>query len=133
MPNITRYNAKDTTVIVDNVYITGLGESMVSFAKEEAVSELIVGAQGDIVKSEINNDIHTLTLTVQPTSPQLSHLISLKDRKKTFPVWVINKEMGVTLGGTKACINEMPEISLGASAEDVEITFSILDGSMKVK
>ncbi len=133
MPNIARYNAKDTTVIVDNVYITGLGESMVSFSKEEAVSELIVGAQGDIVKSEINNDIHTLTLTVQPTSPQLSHLISLKDRKKCFPVWVINKEMGVTLGGSQACINEMPEISLGASAEDIEITFSILDGSMKVQ
>ena len=133
MPNIARYNAKDTTVIVDNVYITGLGESMVSLSKEEAVSELIVGAQGDIVKSEINNDIHTLTLTVQPTSPQLSHLISLKDRKNCFPVWVINKEMGVTLGGSQACINEMPEISLGASAEDIEITFSILDGSMKVQ
>ena len=55
MANIARYNAKDTTVIVDNVYITGLGESMVSFSKEEAVSELIVGAQGDVVKSEINN------------------------------------------------------------------------------
>lgn len=133
MANIARYSAKDTTVIVDNVYITGLGESMVSFSKEEAVSELIVGAQGDVVKSEINNDIHTLTLSVQPTSPQLAHLIALKDRKDTFPVWVINKEMGVTLGGSQACINEMPEISLGASAEDIEITFSILDGSMKVQ
>lgn len=133
MANITRYNAKDTSVMVDGVFITGLGEDMITYSKEEAASELIVGAQGDVVKSEINNDIYTLTLTVQPTSPQLSHLISLKDRKDCFPVWVINKEMGITLGGTQACINEMPEIALGASAEDVEITFSILDGSMKVE
>ena len=133
MSNISRYNAKDTSVIVDNVFITGLGEDMISYSKEEAASELIVGAQGDVVKSEINNDIYTLSLTVQPTSPQLSFLMSLKDRKDTFPVWVINKEMGITLGGSQACINEMPEISLGASAEDVEFTFSILDGSMKVE
>lgn len=133
MANISRYNAKDTSVMVDGVFITGLGEDMISYSKEEAASELIVGAQGDVVKSEINNDIYTLSISVQPTSPQLQHLISLKDRKDCFPVWVINKEMGVTLGGTQACINEMPEISLGASAEDVEITFSILDGSMKVE
>lgn len=133
MANVTRYNAKDTTVIVDGVYITGLGEDMISFSKEENVSEFIVGAQGDIVRSEINNDIHTLTLTVQPTSPQLTHLIALKDRKGCFPVWVINKEMGITLGGSQACINELPEIALGASAEDIEFTFSILDGSMKAQ
>ena len=132
MANITRYNAKDTTVIVDNVYVTGLGEEMISYEKEEANSELIVGAQGDIIKSEINNSIYNLTLTVQPTSPQLKHLLSLKNRADTFPVWVINKALGVTLGGSKACINEMPEISLGAEAEDIEITFSVLDGDIKI-
>lgn len=132
MGTISRYNAKDTTVIVDGVYITGLGEDMISYAKEESTAEFVVGAQGDVVKSEINNDIYTLTLSVQPTSPQLSHLISLKDRKDCFPVWVINKEMGITLGGTQACINEMPEISLSAEAQDLEIVISILDGSIKV-
>lgn len=132
MPNVTQYNAKDTTVIVDGVHITGLGEDMISYEKEEAVSELIVGAQGDIIRSEINNDIYTLTLSVQPTSPQLRHLMSLKNRQETFPVWVMNKKLGLTLGGSKACINEMPEISLGAEAEDIEITFSVLDGDIKV-
>ena len=132
MSTISRYNAKDTVVVVDGVYITGLGEDMISYSKEESTAEFVVGAQGDVVKSEINNDIYTLTLSVQPTSPQLSHLISLKDRKDCFPVWVINKEMGITLGGTQGCINEMPEISLSAEAQDLEIVFSILDGSIKV-
>ncbi len=130
---ITRYNAKDTTIIVDEVYITGLGEDMISWEKEEQYFEPIVGAQGDIVKSEINNDLHTLTLTVQPTSPQLPFLLSLKNRKNPFPVWVINKEMGVTLGGSKANIMEMPEVSLGAEAEDIEISFCIFDGDIKAE
>lgn len=130
---ITRYNAKDTTIIVDEVYITGLGEDMISWEKEEQYFEPIVGAQGDIVKSEINNDLHTLTLTVQPTSPQLPFLLSLKNRKNPFPVWVINKEMGVTLGGSKANIMEMPEVSLGSEAEDIEISFCIFDGDIKAE
>ena len=133
MANVTRYNAKDTTIIVDGVYITGLGESMITYSKEEAVSEVIVGACGDVIKSEINNDIYTLTLAIQPTSPQLAHLISLKDRKDPFPVWVINKDMGITLGGAQGCINELPEIALGATAEDIEITFTILDGVLKAE
>lgn len=132
MANITRYNAKDTTVIVDGVHITCLGESMITYEKEEAVSELIVGAQGDIVRSEINNDIYNLTLAVQPTCPQLKHLMNLKNRKDTFPIWVMNKKLGLTLGGSKACINEIPEIALSAEAEDIEIVFSVLDGNIKI-
>lgn len=131
MATITRYNAKDTTVIVDNVYITGLGEDMISWEKEEQYFEPVVGAQGDVIKSEINNDLHTLTITVQPTSPQLSFLLSLKDRKEEFPIWVINKELGITLGGSKANIMEMPEIALGAEAEDIEISFCVFDGNIK--
>lgn len=133
MATITRYNAKDTTVIVDNVYVTGLGEDMISWEKEEQYFEPVVGAQGDVIKSEINNDLHTLTITVQPTSPQLSFLLGLKDRKEEFPVWVINKELGITLGGSKANIMEMPAVSLGATAEDVEISFCVFDGSIKAE
>lgn len=131
MANISRYNAKDTAVVVDGVYITGLGEDMISWEKEEQYFEPVVGAQGDIVKSEINNDIYTLTITVQPTSPQLSHLISLKDRKDPFPIWCINKELGLTIGGSKANIMEMPSISLGATAEDLEVSFAVFDGTIK--
>lgn len=130
MANITRYNAKDTSVMINGTYITGLGEDMISWEKEEAYFEPVVGAQGDVVKSEINNDIHTLTLTVQPTSPQLPYLLSLKDKRESFPVWVINKSLGITLGGTQANIQEMPEVSLGAEASDIEITFCVFDGSI---
>ena len=126
--NVTRYNAKDCTVVVDGVYITQLGEDMVSFSKEEAYFETSVGAQGDIVKSEINNTIHTLTLTVQPTSPQKSFLLSKLGSSETFPIWVTNKALGERFGGTMASVQEMPEISRGSSAEDMEFSFCVFDG-----
>ncbi len=128
MANITRYNAKDCTVIIDGTYITGLGEDMVSWEKEEAFFEPKVGAQGDIVKSEINNTIHTLTITVQPTSPQLPFLLQLKNRTESFPAWVVNKSLGLRLGGSQANISELPELSLGSEADDIEIAITVFDG-----
>ena len=129
---IRKYNAKDCTVMVDGTFITGLGEDMVSWEKEEAYFETSVGAQGDIVKNEINNDIHTLSITVQQTSPQYGYLMALAKRSEPFPVWVINKPLGITVGGTQANIAEAPEISLGSSAEDATITFTVFDGVTKV-
>ena len=128
--NFARYNAKDTSIVVNGVYITGLGEDMISFEKEEALAENVVGALGDVIRSEINNSIYNLTITVQATSPQLPYLLSLKDAAEAFPVWVINKPLKIRAGGTMALITEMPSISLGATAEDMEITFTVYDGAV---
>lgn len=125
---IGQYNAKDCTVLIDGSYVTGLGEDMISWEKEEAYFESIVGAQGDIVKSVINNSIHNLTVTVQPTSPQFGFLLTLAKRSEPFPVWVVNKALGIRLGGTMANVREQSEISLGAEAEDLEFTFTVFDG-----
>lgn len=132
MANVTSYNAKDCSVIIDDVYITGLGEDMISIEKEEALAENVVGAQGDIVRSEINNSIYNITVAVQVTSPQLKHLLSLKNSADFFPAWVVNKALGVRAGGSKAKILEMPEIALGATAEDIEVTVCVYDGDITV-
>lgn len=128
--NLTRYNAKDCAIVVDGVYITGLGEDMVSIEKEEALAENVVGAQGDVVRSEINNSIYNITITVQATSPQLPYLLSLKNRTEAFPLWIINKPLKIRAGGTLCNITEMPELALGATAEDCEITFTAYDGDI---
>ena len=125
-----RYNAKDTSIVVNGVHITGLGEDMISIEKEEALAENSVGAQGDIVRSEINNSIYNITITVQPTSPQVPFLFSLKNAKEAFPLWVINKPLKIRAGGTMAMITEMPEIALGAEAEDMEFSFTVYDGDV---
>lgn len=133
VPQITNYNAKDCIVTVDNVAITGLGEDMINVEKEEALAENVVGAQGDIVRSEINNGIYNITVTVQITSPQLNFLLSKKNSEDFFPVYVTNKKLGITAGGSKAKITELPAFTLGATAEDMEFNFTVYDGDIKVE
>lgn len=126
----SRYNAKDTTITVDGVFITGLSEDMWSFEKEEALAENAVGAQGDVVRSEINNTIYTATITVQATSPQVNFLFGLKNRTEPFPLWMINKALGRREGGTLAMVNEVPSSELGAEAGDLEFSFTVYDGDI---
>lgn len=128
MATVTSYDAKSYTVAIDGIHITGLGEDMVSFEKEEAYFEPVVGAQGDIVVSEVNNDIHTITLTIQPTSPMKPFLLRKLTSRELFSIWVTSKAMGERFGGSKARIQEMPEIARGAEAEDIEITICVFDG-----
>lgn len=125
--NVTQYNAKDTSIIVDSTYITGLGEDMVSGEKEEDLFEDSVGAQGDIVSSTINDTRGTVTIYVQPTSPQKSFLVSLAKREEPFPLWVVNKKLNERFGGTKAKLLTFPEMARGATAEDMEFVFRVFD------
>ena len=123
----TQYDAKDTTVIVDNTYITGLGEDMISGEKDEDFFSVSTGAQGDHVASEINNSLGTVTIYIQVTSPQKSFLLNLAKRKEAFPVWCVNKKVGERFGGTKARMLKWPSMDRGAEAEDMEFVFQVFD------
>lgn len=125
--NIASYDAKDTSIIVDSTYITGLGEDMVSAEKDEDFFSTSVGAQGDVVKSQINNTIGTITVYVQPTSPQKAYLMGLAKRVEPFPIWAVNKKLGERFGGTAANLLSFPEIARGAEAEDMEFVFQVFD------
>ena len=122
-----QYDANDFTVLVDDVNITGLGEDMASGEKDEELASFSVGAQGDVVESKINNDLGTITITVQRTCPQRAFLMGLKSRKNPFPVWVTNKVLGERFGGSKAKLKSFPEMGAGAEAEDMEFEFQIMD------
>lgn len=124
---MTNYNAKDCTILIDGVYITGLGEDMVSGSKDEEFFSTAVGAQGDIVVNEINNTLGTITLTVQATSPQKKMLINLASQGKVVPVWVSNKSIGERMGGTKARIKNYPELANGSEIDDREFEFQVFD------
>ena len=127
-PIVASYDAKKTTIIVDNTTITGLGEDMWSFEKEEDYAENAVGAQGDVVRNVINNPIYTATITVQRTSPQYNFLRSLRSRTTPFPLWMSNSDLGIKEGGDMAMLSSAPASSLGATAEDGEFTFTVYDG-----
>ncbi|WP_405378831.1 phage structural protein [Phascolarctobacterium sp.] len=127
MANITTYNAKDCVITVGGVYITGLGEDMVSGEKDEDNVSAVVGAQGDVVVNEINNDLGTITLTVQGTSPQLPYLKKLARAKTMTDVWVNNKSIGEKFGGSKAIVKKTPSLEYGAELADREIEIQVFD------
>ena len=126
------YDAKDTSILVDGTYITGLGEDMFSAEKDEDFFSESVGAQGDVVTSETNNPLGTFTLHVQSTSPSKKFLMGLKNRDEAFPIWAINKKLGERVGGTMAKLQSMPEIARGAEAEDMEFTFKVFDYTVEM-
>ncbi|MCI8777318.1 MAG: DUF3277 family protein [Oscillospiraceae bacterium] len=124
---VGNYNAKNTTVMVDGVYITGLGEDMVTGEKDEDFFETSVGAQGDVIKSTINNQLGTITVSVQATSPQRKFLLSLARRTDPFPIWCCDKVLNERMGGTMANLKTFPEFSRGSEAEDMEFVFQVFD------
>ena len=72
MAAVKTYNPKDCVITVGGVYITGLGEDMVKCEKDEDNFTTKVGAQGDVVVNQSCNDLGTITISVQGTSPQKS-------------------------------------------------------------
>lgn len=124
---VTTYDAKDTTIVVDGVYITGLGEDMVSGEKEEDLFSSSVGAQGDVVKNVTNNPLGKVTITVQATSPQKKFLMGLAKRTEPFPLWCVNKKLDERMGGTMANLVTFPGVSHGVEAGDMEFVFTVFD------
>lgn len=124
---LATYDAKDTAIVIDSTYITGLGEDMISAEKDEDFFSTSVGAQGDVVKSMINNTLGTVTIYVQPTSPQKQFLLGLAKRTEPFPLWAVNKKLGERVGGTMANLISFPEFARGAEAEDMEFVFQVFD------
>lgn len=131
MQSITNYDAKDCTVLVDNVYITGLGEDMVTGEKDEESVSTSVGAQGDVVVNKVNNTLGTITLTVQATSPQRKHLDTLANTQKIFPIWVANKALDEMMGGTKAMMKKPASREYSAELADREYEIQVFDFTVK--
>ena len=122
------YNPNDTTVTVNGIYLTGLGEDAISFEFEEERGEAVVGCQGDVVFNETNNKLATMTITIQASSPQYKTLLDYARKGTLFPVWAVNKSIGERCGGTKARFKNPAAISYGSTLEDREFEILVFDG-----
>lgn len=125
--DVRAYNPKDCVVTVGGVYITGLGEDMVSCEKDEDNFTTAVGAQGDVVVNQSNNQLGTITLTVQGTSPQKGYLLGLAKTGAMFDIWVINKSIGEKVGGSKAMMKKPPTLEQGTELADREFEIQVFD------
>lgn len=129
MPKVASFNAKNSTISADGIFVTGFGEDMIEFEPNEDDFEYESGAQGDIIISETNDDTATCTLTLQATSPSNKHMMKLANEKKIFSFWVISKRNGMTekAGGGQARILKKPTGAFGKTAEDREYEIVIFD------
>lgn len=127
MADARLYNPNDCVVTVGGVYITGMGEDMVSCEKDEDNFSTSVGAQGDVVVNLSNNQLGTITLTVQGTSPQKDYLIGLARAQTMFDVWVINKSINEKVGGSKAMMKKPPTLEQGTELADREFEIQVFD------
>ncbi|GAC40859.1 phage structural protein [Paenibacillus popilliae] len=128
MAQTTTFDAKSVTVTVDGVYLTGFSESMVEIEKDEDNYEVKVGAQGDTVRTKVNNPLGTITVTLLQTSPQVAYLDKLANTGQLVPISVINAgppKESVTV--TEAFIKKPASRSYGSEAEDREYEFQCLD------
>lgn len=123
----TQYNAKDCVITVNDVYITGLGTSMVTGSKDEQMFSTTVGAQGDVCVNETNNPLGTITITVQATSPQKPYLLSLAKSGDVFPIWVVNKSLSERMGGTQARIKNYPSMDQADTVSDRAFEIQVFD------
>lgn len=124
---VRAYDPKDCVVMVGGVYITGLGEDMVSCEKDEDNFSTAVGAQGDVVVNRSNNQLGTITVTVQGTSPQKDYLMGLAKTGEMFDIWVINKSIREKVGGSKAMMKKPPALEQGAELADREFEIQVFD------
>lgn len=122
------YNPKDTTVTIDGVFVTGMGEDMIGFEFDEERFETEVGAQGDVVVNETNSKLATMTLTIQASSPQYKMCLNYARKGVMFPVWGVNKSVGERFGGTKARFKNPAGANYGKTLEDREFSIQIFDG-----
>ena len=129
---MTSYNANDCVIDWGTTSITGLGEDMVTGEKDEEMFSTSVGAQGDVVVNETNNNLGTVTLTVQATSPQRKLLIDDAKNGAVKPLWVTNSKLGEKFGGSQARIKNFPSIERGTEASDLEIEFQVFDYTVDV-
>lgn len=131
MAEVRNYDADDCVITVGGVYITGLGEDMVSCEKDEDNFSTSVGAQGDVVVNRSNNHLGTITITVQGTSPQKAYLLNLAKTGEIFDIWVINKSIGEKVGGSKAMMKKPPTLEQGAELADREFEIQVFDYSVE--
>lgn len=129
---VTSYDAKDVSVIVNGIYLTGFADgTFVSYEKTEDGYAISVGAQGDTARAKVNNPLGTITVTLQQTSPQVAMLNNLAKSGKLVEARVIHKGTNTEkVGGTQCFILKEASGEYGSEISNREFTIQVLDYSI---
>ncbi len=122
------YDPMDVNIIIGGVHITGFGDDMVEIEPDEDKYELTVGAQGDVIRTKINNDTGTIKLTLLMNSPQVAYMDSLAKTGKMVSSSVIyNGFPKETSSATESYVKKPTARKYGKSAESREYEIQCID------
>lgn len=122
------YNPKDcVTTINDSYIISGYSSSMISGSKDNPLSSVAEGAQGDAIINVSCSRLGTMTITLQATSPSNAYLMKLAKERAIFSIWCANKTLGERMGGTQAILENHATIDNNDVAGDRVYTIKVVD------
>ena len=126
MDNMTTYDAKDVSTIIDNVVMFGFQDGdMVSFSKDNAYIEVQTDAQGQSSAAKNNDSLGTFTVNLSQNSPCNKHLMNLANGRKEFPITVAHSTEKAW--ATRAYIEKTPDGSYGKGVPTRSYTIKALD------
>lgn len=126
---VTTYDAKDVSVIVNGIYLTGFADgTFVSYDKTEDGFAISIGAQGDTARAKVNNPLGTITVTLQQTSPQVQMMNNLAKSGKLVEARVIHKGSNTEkVGGVQCFVMKPASGEYGSEISNREFTINVLD------
>ena len=129
---VTSYDAKDVSVIVNGIYLTGFADgTFVSYEKTEDGWTISTGSMGEVARAKVNNPLGTITVTLQQTSPQVSMLNNLAKSGKLVEARVIHKGTNTEkVGGTQCFVMKPASGEYGSEISNREFTINVLDYSI---
>lgn len=123
------YSSDNVIVLVNSAYITGKADgTFVSSEKDEDQFETYIGADGEVATAETHNNLGTITVTLEQTSPSNKFLMDIYNRKQTVPVYVIDSNgSGEKSGGSEARILKSPTRGFARGIETREYQFKVFN------
>lgn len=131
------YDPNDVNVVVGGRTITGFAEdSFVSAERLEDNFTEYVGAKGEVAMAESNNKTGEITLTLQSTSPSVTYLNNLAERKGSaaiVPVSIVdlNDDGKITVSGAEARVRKPSNYEAGREISEREFVIFVSELEFK--
>ncbi|PZL78329.1 hypothetical protein CI088_00325 [Enterococcus plantarum] len=126
MSDMTTYDAKEVSTIIDNVVMFGFQDGdMVSFSKDNSYIEVQTDAQGQASAAKNNDNLGTFTVNLSQNSPCNKQLMALANARKEFSISVTHASEKAW--ASRALIEKTPDGSFGKGVPTRTYTIKALD------
>lgn len=122
------FDPSQTTITIDNIYITGIGSTAISFSYSQDAVSAEAGLDGAAVFNVNNSKLGTCALPMKISSPQFEKLMELARNKTLFSIWCTDKSSGRRAGGNYAMFTRVPDYT----ADSSDTTFNMIVADLDI-